>query len=332
LRPALDLIVAIDASLEKTTGLITWHFLSLDPLTGQFTEDPVAGFLPPNVTPPEGDGSVAFTIEPTVTDIPICNQASIIFDVNEAILTPEWCNTVDTTPPSSQVLALAPTQSSPTFTIEWSGTDAGAGIADYTVFVSENGEAFVPFVTDTTATSAPFTGQPGTTYAFYSSARDALGHVEAPPATPDAETMIDDPAVPTETAPPVATSTPTRAPTATASATALPDTPTPTAAPTRTSTDTPTRAPTASPTATRSPTSTIAPTRTPTSTPTPGSSPPPLPCGDLDGDGRVTLADVVIEAAALVFGSRDPRFDLNQDGRVTVSDLAIVGRQVGRSC
>jgi hypothetical protein len=190
LRPDNNLIVAIDARLDRSTGLLTWRFTSLDPLTAQFTEDPRAGFLPPNVNPPEGDGSVLFTIEPKVTGTPICNQASIVFDVNDAILTPEWCNTIDDTAPSSQVSALAARQASQSFDVEWSGIDGGSGIADYSVFVSENGGPFAPFLSETTETSATFTGEPGSRYAFYTVARDLVGNAEAAPVNPDATTRI----------------------------------------------------------------------------------------------------------------------------------------------
>jgi hypothetical protein len=189
LRPANDLIVAIEARLDKSTGLLTWRFTSLDPLTGQFTEDPRAGFLPPNINPPEGDGSVLFTVQPKVTDRPICNQASIVFDVNDPILTGEWCNTVDATAPTSQVSALAPRQSDG-FTVAWAGTDSGSGIADYTIFVSEDGGPFMPLVSDTTETSTTFPGELGRTYAFYSVARDLVGNEEATPPVPDATTRI----------------------------------------------------------------------------------------------------------------------------------------------
>lgn len=190
LRPVQDLVVGIDARLDKSTGLITWRFTSIDPLTGQFTEDPLAGFLPPNVNPPEGDGSVVFTIKPKVTGTPICNQASIVFDVNAPILTPQWCNTIDATPPSSAVQSLSATQVTTDFPVQWAGSDTGAGIADYTIFVSENGGPFSPFVSDTTDTSATFTGQTGKTYAFYSVARDLVGNVEAPPPGPDTQTIV----------------------------------------------------------------------------------------------------------------------------------------------
>ena len=193
LRPEQNLIVTIQASLEKTTGLVTWRFTSIDPDTGQLTEDPDAGFLPPNIIPPEGEGRVLFTVKPKsglTTGTQICNQASIVFDTNAAIETPPWCNTIDQSPPSSQVAALSATQTTASFPVQWAGTDQGAGIADYTIFVSENGGPFTPFVSDTTDTSAQFTGQAGKTYAFYSVARDQVGNEEAFPGGPDTQTIV----------------------------------------------------------------------------------------------------------------------------------------------
>lgn len=195
LRPANDLIVGIDARLDKSTGIVTWRFTSIDPLTGQFTDDPVAGFLPPNINPPEGDGSVLFTIQPKVTGTPICNHASIVFDVNDPILTPEWCNTIDDTPPSSAVQSLSATQATPDFPVQWTGADQGAGIADYSVFVSTDNGPYVPLLSDTTDLSATFTGAVGHSYAFYSVARDLVGNVEAAPGQPDAITRVAGPAV-----------------------------------------------------------------------------------------------------------------------------------------
>lgn len=190
LRPANDLIVGINARLDKTTGLLTWRFTSIDPLTGQFTEDPLAGFLPPNVNPPEGDGSVVFTIKPKVTGTPICNQATIVFDTNDPIDTPQWCNSIDVTPPTSTVAALAATQTTTSFPVQWSGADAGAGVRDYTLWASVDGGPYQVALANTTDTSTLFTGEVGKQYAFYTIARDLVGNEEAPPAKPDATTQL----------------------------------------------------------------------------------------------------------------------------------------------
>ena len=170
-------------------------------------------------------------------------------------------------------------------------------------------------------------------------------HFNVPAAVPPTDTTTETPVAPTETPtntpPPTSTDTPADTPTCTPTqtpTTTSTETPTnvPTATPTNTPTTTPantsTQTPTHTPTSTRTVTPTNTPTRTPTATPTVGPTPPPTACGDLDGDGRVTARDVLIEAVAVLFSSNNPRFDINHDGRLTIVDLLIVIRQVGKSC
>ena len=190
LRPAQNLIVVIDANLDKPTGLVTWRFTSLDPLTGQATEDPLAGFLPPNVNPPEGDGGVVFTVQPKVTGQAICNQARIIFDLNAPIDTPEWCNTIDDIAPSSAVQSLSATQGAPDFLVEWTGADQGAGVGDYTLFASVNGGPYAAVETHVATTSTTFHGEAGKEYAFYTVARDLAGNTESAPVAFDTRTVV----------------------------------------------------------------------------------------------------------------------------------------------
>lgn len=192
LRPDENLIVTVSADLDVTTGLVTWQFVSVDPDTSQLTGDPQAGFLPPNTTPPLGEGGVMFTVMPKAglaSGTEISNRARVFFDLNAPIDTPLWLNTIDTAKPTSQVLPLAVTQTSPTFSVQWSGTDGGSGIAGYTVFVSQDDGPFTELVTDTSATSAAFTGQVGSTYKFCSLARDQVGNVEDKACPPLAEAV-----------------------------------------------------------------------------------------------------------------------------------------------
>jgi hypothetical protein len=193
LRPEQNLIVVFDAGLDADTGLAQWRLTSVDPETLQFPEDPLAGFLPPNVTQPEGEGSVTFTVEQKaalVSGTEICNEASIVFDVNEPIATPPWCNTIDEDAPTSAVAPLATAQPGPLFEVEWSGTDVHAGVAGYTVYVSEGDGPFEPWLEDTTRTQAVFAGKAGETYAFYSVATDRVGNVEAVPTEADSSTIV----------------------------------------------------------------------------------------------------------------------------------------------
>jgi hypothetical protein len=193
LRPELNLLVRINVTLDPTARRLTWRFISLDPVTGLPPEDSLAGFLPPNVNPPEGEGSVLFTVMPKedlTTGTEIRNRATITFDTNAPIETQEWLNTLDNTKPSSQVLPLASVQTELDFEVQWSGTDVGSGIKSYDLWVSEDGEIFNPWLPDTTETTATFHGVSGRTYEFYSVARDSTDNLEDVPPTPDSTTQV----------------------------------------------------------------------------------------------------------------------------------------------
>jgi hypothetical protein len=184
LRPERDLLVQIQPHLDRDLGQLQWHFTSLDPATGSPVTDPLAGFLSPNRAPPEGEGSVFYTMR-TKTGIPtdtiVRNRASITFDTNEPILTPEWLNMTDSAAPMSHINALQPTQDSSAFMVSWSGTDVGVGVKDYTIFVSDDDVTFVPWLSETSETSSNFVGENGKTYYFYSVARDFVGNAEPVP-------------------------------------------------------------------------------------------------------------------------------------------------------
>ncbi len=191
MRPANNLIVRISAGLDETTGVVTWTLTSLDPATMQPPEDPLAGFLPPNTeaNAPAGEGGVLFTVMPKrpSTGTEIRNGARIVFDTNAPLDTPIWVNTIDDSKPSGQVAALASTQNSSTFNVSWSGTDSGAGVATYSVYVSEDGGPYSIWQFGTADTSAAFKGRPGKSYAFFAVATDGVGNVENLTATESAE-------------------------------------------------------------------------------------------------------------------------------------------------
>jgi hypothetical protein len=188
LRPYTNLLVKITASLNPSTGVLTWTFQSLDPATNQPPTDPLAGFLPPGA-----EGSVFFTAMPkstVTTGTVIQNTASIIFDVNAPISTPTWTNTIDNTKPTSHVNPLAATQTTVSFAVSWTGSDIGAGIQDYTVYSSDNGGPFTAWQQNVTGTSALFTGVAGHTYGFYTLSRDLVGNIEGAKSSAEAITRI----------------------------------------------------------------------------------------------------------------------------------------------
>ena len=63
---------------------------------------------------------------------------------------------LDNTPPRSQVSALPSIETTSNVMLQWSGTDDDSGLQDFSVFVSEDGGAFSPFVTNTTSANRNF--------------------------------------------------------------------------------------------------------------------------------------------------------------------------------
>ncbi|HET9325515.1 MAG TPA: T9SS type A sorting domain-containing protein [Candidatus Eisenbacteria bacterium] len=193
LRPTTNLVVRADVRLDTAAGVLTWRLSSIDPDTGAPPEDPFAGFLPPNITPPQGEGSVQYTVQPKsgmMTGTVVGNRASIVFDTNEAILTPVWTNAFDATPPTSAVGALPAVTQTLSIPVTWGGNDAGSGVKDYTIHVSVDGGPDSVWLDRVPQTSGYFSGAPGHSYAFYSVARDSTLLTETAPGEPDAQTTI----------------------------------------------------------------------------------------------------------------------------------------------
>jgi hypothetical protein len=188
LRPGTNLLVQLDASVNPSTGGLSWTLQSIDPETGQPPIDPLAGFLPPGA---DGAMSLFVSAKPSlITGTVVKNQATIVFDANPAIPTPSWFNTIDSTAPTSFISPLPPTQGLSSFPVIWQGNDADSGVQDFTVYVSDNGGPFVSWLSQTTTSQSTFSGTPGHTYAFFALARDFVGNVEALKTNPEATTTV----------------------------------------------------------------------------------------------------------------------------------------------
>jgi hypothetical protein len=200
--------VDIDVEMNFQTGLRTVLCQSLNPDT-LLPPGILSGFLPPEDGTGRGQGYISYLVyaKPNLsTGTAIRNVAQVTFDYNAPIATnlvdetdpslgtdpaKEALVTIDAGNPTSSVAALpayVPTE----FTVSWSGTDdeSGSGIGEFSIYVSDNSGAFVPFLLNTSETSATFTGQNSHTYAFYSVALDNVGHPQATPSAAQATTKV----------------------------------------------------------------------------------------------------------------------------------------------
>jgi len=126
---AADVVVRVEWRIEND-GQLVCNLLALDATSGDPPADPRDGFLPPNVSPPEGEGAIFFSVAPrrgAVEGVAIANMASIVFDSNDVIITNAVSNTVDEQAPSSAVMAMEPVQSDTTIVVRWAGWILGLG-------------------------------------------------------------------------------------------------------------------------------------------------------------------------------------------------------------
>ncbi len=202
----LGVLVNVSASLDLSTGMVTWTFTSIDPNTLDIPANPLLGFLPPDNATGVGEGFASYTVQHNSIDTTgtvISAVATVVFDTNAPLNTATIFNTIDDTTPSSTVNPLPATTTSTSFPVSWSGSDgAGSGIATYNVYVSDDGGAFQPFQTNTTATSATFTGQVGHTYGFYTVATSNVGLVQPTPSAAQATIAVIASTPPPPPAPP----------------------------------------------------------------------------------------------------------------------------------
>lgn len=182
MRPAINAIAQVEGKYNAQKGIATWTFTSLDPMTMEPTDDVMQGFLPVNYDGESGIGEVTFDVSlkegfADGTEIP--NKASIVFDINEPILTPTWVNTVDAVCPESRVTNVVQ-QNDSIATIYLEGDDTRSGVWKYDLYVQYGeGSSWIKFA-ECSADSCyvDFSYYEGMDYGFCVLATDSAGNVE----------------------------------------------------------------------------------------------------------------------------------------------------------
>lgn len=117
-------------------AVLRWRFETLSATAVGPPEDDTIGFLPPNTSPPAGEGFVSYRVDPAadVADGTVVDAtASIVFDTNPAIVTNTWSNTFDLVPPSTTLDPVTTPSPANTVPLSWAGEDATSGVASYVV-------------------------------------------------------------------------------------------------------------------------------------------------------------------------------------------------------
>lgn len=179
----------LNANFDPATVVFgaTSHVGFTTTLTNNILRWEISGIeLPPNVTPPEGEGYVSFTVTPRAglaSGTVLKNRSTIIFDANAPIPTNEYSNTLDLAAPTTTLSALPTQINASHVTLKWNATDPlpGSGADAVTVFMSENGGGFVPVGVAGPLDSIVVPIARSGHYAFYALSRDMAGNVEASP-------------------------------------------------------------------------------------------------------------------------------------------------------
>ena len=74
--------------------------------------------------------------------------------------------------------------------VSWTGSDVGGGLQSFTVYASDNGGPYAPWLSNTTAAAATYTGSVGHSYSFYSIASDLVGNLEPGKMSPETSTTV----------------------------------------------------------------------------------------------------------------------------------------------
>lgn len=180
LRPSVYVIAQVYLDYSPQTGIAEWKIISLDPMSLDETTDAMQGALPVNVNG-NGQGEVLFNIH-FRNDLDhgceITNQAGIIFDHEDIIMTPTWVNVIDTIAPTSEIISCE-VNNDREVTLNWTGDDIGSGIWCYDIYAKTESDSLWHLVREgIDGQNATFTMIDDGNYIFCSVAIDMAGNRE----------------------------------------------------------------------------------------------------------------------------------------------------------
>ncbi len=180
MRPEINAIAQVEGEFNQKNGIAQWTFQSLDPMTMEPTDDLMQGILPVNYNGTAGIGEVMLEVgvkQGKADGTELSNRAGIVFDYEEAILTPTWTNIVDAVAPRSIVDGLTLLSDS-TLRVFADGEDARSGVWKYEWYVRHGENAPWWKEGETYEDCFDFRFYKEMDYAFCVIATDSAGNVE----------------------------------------------------------------------------------------------------------------------------------------------------------
>ena len=194
----IPLFVDVISGIDVVQHQAFWIFETIDPLTGLFPADPLAGFLPVADstgadTTERGKGFVSFSIQPranTQTGDSILAIANIFFDVNDPVPTNTEQHIVDALPPVSMMDSVSVSQDSIRLQLSIHDDPNGSGFESYDLYVAKDSTAYYTYATNLTDTFVTYKGVRGSVFHFFALAKDHVGNREALKQNPDVSIHI----------------------------------------------------------------------------------------------------------------------------------------------
>ncbi len=193
---SLGVMVDVTAGIDIQNKKAFWILESIDPLTGLVPNNANKGFLLVNDTiNHKGEGFVSFTMmsKNTVqTGDSITAEASIVFDINDPIMTNIWKNVVDAHYPTSFVNPLPPITDTNFIQISFTANDDpnGSGVKQVKLFMAKNTGNYELVGTYNIDSVLQITGVEDDEYKFISIAEDNVGNTEPMKDSPDTYTFL----------------------------------------------------------------------------------------------------------------------------------------------
>lgn len=184
-KDSLGVIVDVIAGIDVVKREAFWIFESKNPINAGVPNADLGFLLVNDSISHKGEGFVSFNIRPNPashTGDSIHAIASIVFDIEKSLATPQIFNTIDALAPISTHRHVDVTIDS-IYTYEVSAKDdyglGGSGVKEYDLYISQNDDSYSLYAKHVPIDSAvQIKGDPNKTYCAYTVARDQVGNQE----------------------------------------------------------------------------------------------------------------------------------------------------------